>query len=168
MSNHHVRTGPLATTKKYGGGKMFVEKPQILEDLLTTGIEEHPRRYRTERLNPHSLHGGASTSSSYRNNSNSPHRRSDEDSINDKTIPLTDLINLRKDENISITAAQAAREKKDRMFPVLLERVNESSRFLESIEKEMILVSEAKNNKMRRQYEDWNTNVHGKIQVSSF
>jgi hypothetical protein len=53
------------------------------------------------------------------------------------------------------------------MFPVLLDRVDDANKFLDTIEKEMILANEAKNNKIRRQYEDWNTNVHGKIQVRS-
>jgi hypothetical protein len=36
--------------------------------------------------------------------------------------------------------------------------------FLETIEKQMKLQSEAKQNKIKKQYEDWSTHVHGAIQ----
>lgn len=130
------------------GGKVFVEKPQVLEEVILTSIEHHPRKYRTEKINLNDTR-----------KSRSPERDG-----NAKTTDNFDLIKM----SASLTGKtklEYEREKKDRMFPVLLDRVDDANKFLDTIEKEMILANEAKNNKIRRQYEDWNTNVHGKIQV---
>ncbi len=153
----HAKTAPIPVKAGSLGGKIYVEKAEVLEDVIIPGIERHPRRFKTERINrsPDTL------------NNSLRRTRSDSPGVEEefsKTKPL-DFRLFRKEESLGKTAAEAARAKRDKMFPVLLERVEEASKFLDSVEKEIILVTEAKNNKIRRQYEDWNTNVHGKIQV---
>jgi hypothetical protein len=131
------------------GGKVFIEKPQILEDVILSSIEQHPRKYRTEKFTPNGT-----------SRSRSPKL--------DRTASRTDhfdMLKARKDTGPELTYEK---EKRDKMFPVLLQRVDDASNFLNTVEKEMILFNEAKNNKIRRQFEDWNVNVHGKIQVRVF
>ena len=54
---------------------------------------------------------------------------------------------------------------KEKLFPVLMTNVNKATAFLDTIDKDINLFDETKNNKIRRQFEDWNSNVHGSIQV---
>lgn len=145
MSFSGAKTAP-SPTKEKNGGKVFVDKPKILEDVIISSIENgHPRKYRTEIIER-----------------KLPETTIDKNVYNPKsTLKQLGLIN----DPSQVTAAQLAREKKDKMFPVLLDRVDKAARYLDNIEKEMKLFEEAKNNKIRRQYEDWNTNVHGEIQV---
>ena len=69
--------------------------------------------------------------------------------------------------NLSPTekALESLKEKRDAKFPILLSKVDEATSFLHRIEKEISLHDESEKNKARRQYEDWNTIVHGSIQV---
>eukprot|EP01032_Pedospumella_encystans_P016991 gene16991-19363_t len=55
-------------------------------------------------------------------------------------------------------------EKQERLFPVLLSNLDKATSFLDTIEKDINLHDETQKNKVRRQFEDWNTTVHGSIQ----
>lgn len=142
-----AKTAPSPIQEKKGG-KVFVDKPKILEDVIISSIESnHPRKYRTEIIE----------------------RKLPETTVEKNVYnPKSTLkqLGLMSDPS-QPTPAQLAREKKDKMFPVVLDRVDKATRYLDNIEKEMKLFEEARNNKIRRQYEDWNTNVHGEIQVSA-
>ena len=54
--------------------------------------------------------------------------------------------------------------KKDKEFAKLQEDLKDSLNFLDSVDRELNLVNESKRTKTRRQFEDWNQNVHGAIQ----
>lgn len=54
--------------------------------------------------------------------------------------------------------------KQDAAFPVMLADVGAATEFLDIIDRDLNLHEETKKNKVRRQFEDWNTNVHGAIQ----
>jgi len=147
MNFSGARTAPLPSRDKYGG-KVFVEKPEILEDVILASIDKsHQKRYRTEVINRQETMG---------------------------TIkPLPDPI-IRQKASLDqlgvpkhnfTSSAQLSRDHKDKQFPVVMDKVDKASKFLEGIERDMKLFEEAKNNKTRRQYEDWNINVHGEIQV---
>ena len=58
-----------------------------------------------------------------------------------------------------------AREKQEREFPIIMDRVDKANHFLDKIDADLNLISETKKNKTRRQFEDWNLQVHGTIQV---
>ena len=53
--------------------------------------------------------------------------------------------------------------KKDKEFARLQEDLKDSLNFLDSVDRELNLVNESKRTKTRRQFEDWNQNVHGAI-----
>jgi hypothetical protein len=57
-----------------------------------------------------------------------------------------------------------AAHKKDKEFARLQSDMKESLDFLDSVDRELNLVNETKRTKVRRQFEDWNKNVHGSIQ----
>ena len=56
-------------------------------------------------------------------------------------------------------------ERQDKMFPELLNNVKKATMFLDNVDKDINLHEETKKNKVRRQFDDWNANVHGAIQV---
>eukprot|EP00605_Chrysophyceae_sp_TOSAG23-4_P001949 GSChrysophyteH1.ASY1.ANO1.2159.1 assembled CDS len=53
---------------------------------------------------------------------------------------------------------------KDKMFADLQSSLNDSLDFLDEVDRDLSLVDETRRTKTRRQFEDWNRNVHGKIQ----
>lgn len=54
--------------------------------------------------------------------------------------------------------------KKDKEFAKLQDDLKQSLNFLDNVDRDLNLVNETKRTKTRRQFEDWNQNVHGAIQ----
>mmetsp|Transcript_11596 Transcript_11596/g.17620 ORF Transcript_11596/g.17620 Transcript_11596/m.17620 type:complete len:328 (-) Transcript_11596:118-1101(-) len=55
-------------------------------------------------------------------------------------------------------------DKKQRRFMHLTNDIEQCQQFLDTVDKSLSLHDEGARNKTRRQFEDWNANVHGKIQ----
>lgn len=62
-------------------------------------------------------------------------------------------------------ALEMKNEKQERIFPVLMSNLDRATSFLDVIDRDINLHDETQQNKVRRQFEDWNTTVHGSIQV---
>lgn len=62
-------------------------------------------------------------------------------------------------------ALENAREKQEKQFPIILSNVSKAQSFLDTVDRDLNLLDETKRNKTRRQFEEWNANVHGDIQV---
>ena len=58
------------------------------------------------------------------------------------------------------------RELQDKKLGALSAKVKESTSFLDQVDRELDLVNETNRTKTRRQFEEWNQNVHGNIQRS--
>jgi hypothetical protein len=69
-----------------------------------------------------------------------------------------------ENKKIVESSLQRAAEKKKKRFYDLTTDISECQEFLEVIDKSLSLHDEAARNKTRRQFEDWNTTVHGRIQ----
>lgn len=80
-------------------------------------------------------------------------------------VPNVDFKRSKPEANPHAEALAVQRERKEKKFPQILAAVDRSKNFLDEVDKEMSLAEEAKRNKTRRQFEDWNTNAHGQIQV---
>ena len=61
-------------------------------------------------------------------------------------------------------ALQAKKAADDKALGKLSSRVKASMAFLDGVDRELNLVSESRQIKARRAFEEWNSNVHGKIQ----
>ena len=143
---------PAHNHRPRSGGKVFVEKASILEDIIADA-EAHKTRshYRIDKSDTLSttLHNA---------NHNSHH--------NANTMnPLESMRKARQPPNPHAEALEAMKERRERKFPVILGNVDKANEVLAEVEREMRLIEEAKYNKTRRQFEEWNANVHGKIQV---
>jgi hypothetical protein len=146
MSRLNQTAPPSSIRPRSTTGKVFVEKGQVLEDLIADSelSRQNTKRFiRTEVINNDLKSGGDRT-----------------------PPPKVDLKRGIKDDNPHADAVAKFRAKREKLFPIILENVDKATDFLNEIDKEMNLVNEAKRNKTRRQFEEWNQNVHGEIQVS--
>eukprot|EP01031_Cornospumella_fuschlensis_P038851 gene38851-47252_t len=144
-ANRRARTLPSSITgvpdqTRRMDGYMFVENRKVAEDLVATSPIRPSRYVRTQRLGEEPREEPLSSSMT----------------IPQHKKPVVD--------NSHLLALEAQKERKEREFPELLAKVDRAREFLGTIEKEMELADEAKRNKVRRQFEEWNTNVHGVIQ----
>jgi len=69
-----------------------------------------------------------------------------------------------KEHDKILKALALQKEQSEKRLGMLSGRVQESTKFLDKVDKELELVDETKRTKTRRQFEDWNSNVHGHIQ----
>lgn len=151
MDNRRLtQTAPASgVARPRTGGKVFVERENVLDDIIedAKASSQGQRRYiRTKVIEEPVL---SDTRRSPQNNNSPP----------------VDLKRAKNDSNPHAEAVAAMKEKRERQFPHILAAVDRANSFLDEVDKEMSLAEEAKRNKIRRQFEDWNTHVHGEIQV---
>ena len=160
-SNDRIKFSVIDPKMQKAGGSMFVEKEEILEDMLD---EEAIEKTRTIRA--------GLNQKNYDNNSNG-HKcefvsnKSNEISkqlLRDRLALEAYQSDLAMKKNIQKQIQNTA-NKKEQIFTNLESDIGDSMAFLDSIDKNMILMEETKKSKTRRQFEDWNTQVHGGIQV---
>lgn len=162
MKTRFNHTAPSGAGMRQTG--VFVEKPRLFEDMVIAGDDSpnKPSRFiRTQIIQAspsiNKGHGG------------SQHGKRSPDHANGKTATVTtqviDLKKAPKNDNPHAEAVEAHRARKEQRFPIIMSNVEKALSFLDEVDREMQLVDEAKRNKVRRQFEDWNTNVHGEIQV---
>lgn len=138
------------------GGKVFVEKAHILEDLIQD-IESTVRSTKFHRLDKSTLSDAERSATLHANDQRSNHH-------NRNTLdPLQQMKKKYQDNNPHLHALEASREKRERKFPVIMQNVEKAIGSLTEVDKELRLYEEAKYNKTRRQFEEWNSNVHGEI-----
>lgn len=160
-SNERIKFPVVDSKIQRAGGNMFVEKEDVLEDMLDEEAIERTRTIRAglykkkydENLNEHN-YVPTSTSSNEISKQLLKERLALEAHQNDLAMKK----NIQK--QIQNTA-----NKKEQTFTSLVSDIEDSMSFLDSIDKNMILMEETKKSKIRRQFEDWNTQVHGGIQV---
>ena len=138
-------------------GNCYVEKEDILEDMLDDDALEKTRAIRAcqiinrpcSNLNDHSL-----GSSSHRSRKG----RDDHDAHQLSASMM----------KCNQKQSQRVQQKKDAVYSSLVLDISESMNLLDSIDQNLCLIEETKRNKTRRQFEEWNSQVHGSIQVSYF
>jgi len=138
---------------KRATGKVFVEKAAVLDDLIE-GLE-NPTGFGSEGFS-------ASESQTISNQSKAStvdHIKLLKDQQRQRNVQ-TELI---MKQNIQKSIERES-EKQEKLFPVLLSNVDKATSFLDTIDRDINLHDETQKNKARRQFEDWNSAVHGKIQ----
>jgi hypothetical protein len=139
-------------------GNCYVEKDDVLEDMLDDDALERTRAIRAcqtsnrpcSKLNDHSL-----GSTSHR--SRQKGRGRDDLDAHQLSAPM--MKSAQKQ-------SQKVQQKKDALYSTLVLDISESMNLLDSIDQNLYLIEETKRNKTRRQFEEWNSQVHGSIQVS--
>jgi hypothetical protein len=131
-------------------GRVFVEKPEVLDEIIES-IEEHAWRGRITQTQ--------------KNQSSKSETISDHAKLlKEQQLQRTHQTEAIMKQNIQ-KSLERKNEKEERLFPKLMSDLDKATSFLDIIEKDISLHDETQNNKIRRQFEDWNTTVHGAIQV---
>jgi hypothetical protein len=132
-------------------GQMYVENPQVFEEFLTVDDQIPPsRRFRTNNI----------IKSNHLEDSKETARQKQIEKYYDTTRRIE--ANTKRSIERSLKTEKL---KKDKKFERCSADVNEAKRFLDEIDENFALQAEAAHNKTRRQFEDWNRDVHGKIQL---
>lgn len=149
-------TSVSSATKRYdprSPGKVFVEKASLLDDIVDDDQElSYTNRRLLSRMNKSSTTTEKGTTTSQLLEER-------------RQLELAQTESLMR-QNIQ-KALDRAFEKQERDFPIILSNVDRATNYLDQIDKELSLHDETQRNKVRRQFEEWNTNVHGSIQVCS-
>jgi len=148
-------------TLKAPTGRVFVEREDLVRRVLL--VEEEPTA--------HGGHSGLDVRSFSSRKSTTSSVKSESDIPGSKKRFLSDQMarnqerELREHEKIQ-KALALQKYQNEKRLGVLSSLVQESTNFLNKVDKELELVDETKRTKTRRQFEDWNQNVHGNIQKS--
>jgi len=132
-------------------GKVFVEKPEVLDDIIDSLDQQI---WTTHGSESHSI--SAKSKESIQND----HIHLLRAQQKQRTLQTEAIMK----QNIQ-KSLERQNEKQERLFPVLLSNLDKATSFLDTIEKDISLHDETQKNKVRRQFEDWNATVHGSIQV---
>lgn len=137
------------------GGKVFVERADRLEEML-----EDPQ---SSSRNSHS--GGSRRVRKIKQQESN--KKNNEDINKLKARELLAVANAKTDQetqrNIERTIKRNI-ENKTQKFIDLNNDIDRCLDFLDVVDKNLSLHEEAERNKVKRQFGEWNTNVHGKIQ----
>jgi hypothetical protein len=136
-------------------GRVFVDNEAVLQDLLsdagnTPGLWRAQKKTKARETNP----------------------EVNEQHESRETTRLKNLEHYKElskrtemDAKKGIERTLKLKQKKvEKNFDVLTNDIGDAKGLLDSIDESMALQDEAARNKTRRQFEDWNQNVHGKIQ----
>lgn len=147
----HYNTQPK---RPPSGGRVYVDNEGVLDEIIQEA----------EMLSPNCRHARARCVAV-----------NPEDSMNFESREATRLKNIEHykevsrrvelDAHKSIELAMKKKQKaREQRFETLTNDILDAKDLLDSIDESIALQDEAARNKTRRQFEDWNTNVHGKIQ----
>ena len=154
-----TKSGLANSTKIKKTSKVFVEKPDILDELITdfTTIRNNYSINQYDNNIQNDLHSTARSISSAEN-----HTKVLKEQQRLRQIHTESMIQQNIVRSLEINA-----NKQEKLFPVLLDKLDKATSYLDIIDKDINLHEETQKNKTRRQFEDWNTLVHGSIQVGT-
>lgn len=138
-------------------GSVFVDKSETLEEMLDAEALEKTRQIRTGgivRLDDGSRFSSVSAMSSAEIQKKLADERRQQEAYHTEQ-----LVKQYVEKSIHERTVQ-----KERKFIHLVHDVEQSMSLLDSVDKSLNMIEETKRNKTRRQFEEWNTQVHGKIQ----
>ena len=150
--------------KERSGGAVYIEKLEKFESLL----ERDDERSKELAESSHASHSSSKKSSSVSRRV-SPQKIDVEISFGSK--PSDDLLereerSLMKTKGIIERSLIKEAEKKEKRLARNLAEVEESKKFLDCVDRNLKMNDETNFNNTRRQFEDWNIQVHGKIQMN--
>lgn len=147
--------------KKAIQGQIFLERGDLLESLfLSDPVNNDLQETTLQTKSFSSRHSNKSSVSNVGDTSGKPGSKK---SFLSAQLALKKQQEERAHEQIQRSLA-LKRELDEKKLGVLSSRVKESMHFLDHVDKELELVNETKRTKTKRQFEEWNQNVHGEIQ----
>jgi len=148
--------------KSNNNSNVYVEKPEVLEDLLNDIDLNSSNRLIKKKYNNNSISSSISNVINKEGSLTSTEIQ--------KQLLREQIINNKKSQEIMTKnniqkALQKKLDKQEDKFKKLSSNIDKSLKMLDDVDKDLDLVKETHRTKIRRQFEDWNTNVHGKIQM---
>jgi hypothetical protein len=135
-------------------GSIFVENVDAVESLLDTSNDG-------DITYTQSIHSGSSSRHKQKYATADEYRRK---IIKDKANLSTERL-ANKTRHVIDRSIKMAEMKREKEFDKHYSSIKEAQSLLDDVEKQLQLQDESKRNKTRRQFEDWNNNVHGAIMV---
>lgn len=152
-----------------GTGSIFVQNPQLLEDILRSAEVE--RRNHLATLSPISIRGGGGGRVSQRRPSTASADPNDlvRNATASQKKNLENHIEEAKRLDIETKKAversiKTGRLKVEKRFNRNFDDIVTAMELLETIDQDLEMQREAHRNKCRRQFEEWENNVYGRIQ----
>ena len=163
---------------KRGPSKCYVDKGDVLENMIEEGTikaEESNFGYRIQGE-------GSLMSSTSRRSMNSSRTSNSKASLSSEKLLMLErnkadrievarrqfMTEMKKRELETKQSIERAiiskKERESRKFHAGLKSIEDAKSLLDDIDRNLKLEDETYRNKVRRQFEDWNTNVHGTIQ----
>lgn len=160
---------PLFPTAPKRADAIYVENnsavQDILDDLLSIKSGTHASHYNKRYKPKHSLETDSFVKSKYLAEQLSPNLAMQQKLLREQLEVKAKQLDDATKANIQ-KGLQQKEQKYENNYKNLSANVEESKAFLDDLDKELNVFYETKKNKVRRQFEEWNTNVHGSIQVN--
>lgn len=164
MNTLPKRSSAISSPDRKKLSQVFVEKPEILDDIIIDSMNTRtssPSYHHMESGSLSSSFAGLSVSNKSRKlKSSESHLLLLKEQQKMKYMQAEAMVKAHIQKSIEIAA-----DKEERKFPRIMGNLDRATQFLEHIDKDLQLHEETQQNKVRRQFEDWNTMVHGSIQV---
>ena len=138
-------------------GSVFVDKAETLEDMLDAEALERTRRIRNGGVRVED--GSRFSSMSSGLSSIEIQKQLAEERKKQEANHTAQLVKMYVEKSKQDRVVERERE-----FNHLTHDVAQSMSLLDSVDQKLNLMEETKRNKTRRQFEEWNVQVHGKIQ----
>ena len=140
-------------------GFCFVEKEDVLDQMLDDDAICRTRVMRADLT---------AADNEYKMKCTNYSRRLETDSLRlTKNCRAIEAPQIDQTKKASIYSRDKTNQQpKESKYITLMEGITKSMDLLDSIDKNMSLMEETKRNKCRRQFEEWNMQVHGSIQVN--
>lgn len=139
--------------------KVFVDKNDVLDELIESAMRESSVFSKATSMNTKAASYGGDTV--YHDSAAAKEKK--KAMLLEQYQQKSQKIEAITKQNIKKTI-QIESERKDRNFKSMLSEIESAKELLKTVDYSLKLQDEANHNKVRRQFEDWNTTVHGRIQ----
>ena len=147
-------------SSKSAHGAVYIERPDLLGELLSDEIPKKTSFYgRRSMLNDSYL----SSTSRITNDGSLTSKEIQQKLLKEQLVTKSKQLDEITKSNIK-NAMQRRIEKNEMKFQKYNNNISDTLKILDVIDKNLQVDYETKKNKVRRQFEDWNSNVHGAIQ----
>jgi hypothetical protein len=133
-------------------GNVFVDRPEVLDDLINESSNSVSSR-------------NTKVSNSNRSLVSESSREIQQKLARELLTMQTQQLELETKQNVA-KLIKLKETQKDALYSRLNNHISEAKTLLDAVDKNLELTSEAERNKVRRQFHDWNTTVHGAIQTN--
>lgn len=143
-------------------GKVYIEKLETFEKFIN---DPDPVEQTSTRSSTRKSTGGQRLKSSSFSKDEAERQARENRAILEREVREREIRSLEKTREIVARSVRAEAERREKRLLANLSHINDTKRMLDTIDHELKINDETNRNNNRRQFEEWNLNVHGKIQA---